>query len=265
MKNVFLLLIAVCMFTSCNFTEEITFKEDGSGEFMMSYDMSEVMKTMLEMEANRTGNNEKEKKKKSIDSVVYFKEMLAEKADSIATLSEEEQKELKALENVVMKIKMDEDAGLFNFGFGASFSSLEQLPQVLETIDQAKKMNAKENAQITQMNNSEVAKSAENIMDYLVFDYDGKQFSRRVSEEFKRTEEDQTALESEMGQMGEEAQNFFNDMTYKLIYHFPNKIKSVSRKDAVVSNNGKTVTVNMNFLEMLKNPKSAALNVKLED
>ena len=33
MKNFLLLLVCALVFTSCNFTEEITFKEDGSGEF----------------------------------------------------------------------------------------------------------------------------------------------------------------------------------------------------------------------------------------
>ena len=265
MKNLIFYLIAICTLTSCNFTEEITFKEDGSGEFMMSYDMGEIMKTMNEMQSNKSGDDDKKKKAKKMDSVVYFKDMLKEKSDSIATLPLEEQEKLRALENVVMKIKMDEDAGLFDFGFGASFSNLDQLPEVLEKIDQAKKMNSKENAQMDQMNDSEVAKSAENILEHVSFDYNGKLFSRRFKKEIERSEEDKKALEAEMNQMGEEAKEFFGNMTYKMIYHFPKKIKTVSNKNATIGNDGKTVTLIMNFLEMIKNPKTSELNVELQD
>ena len=68
MKHIILLLFSLSILTSCNFTEEITFNDDGSGEFIMSYDMSEVMKT-LEKEMGGSQNKEGKEKVK-LDSVV---------------------------------------------------------------------------------------------------------------------------------------------------------------------------------------------------
>ena len=130
MKRIILLLFSLSILTSCNFTEEITFNEDGSGEFILSYDMSQVMKKLNQDMGGEQNKEEKEKVK--LDSIVYFKDMLVEKADSIATLPIEEQEQLKSLETVVMKMRMDEANGVFDFGFGSSFASLDELPNVLE-------------------------------------------------------------------------------------------------------------------------------------
>lgn len=51
-----LLLLVVVFFTSCNFSEEVTFSEDGSGEFSISYDMNVFMR---EMRKRESGSKEK--------------------------------------------------------------------------------------------------------------------------------------------------------------------------------------------------------------
>ena len=262
MKRIILLLFSLSMLTSCNFTEEITFNEDGSGEFIMSYDMSEVMKTLNE---EMGGGQDKEGKEKvKLDSVVYFKDMLIEKADSIATLPIEEQKQLKALETVVMKMRMDEANGVFDFGFGSSFTSLDELPNVLEKIEQAKQLNSKDNAQYSKMDESAVAKASENMFEYVDFSYDGKTFSRTLKKDYKQSAEDIEALDKEIAEMGE-AKDMFGAMSYTLIYHFPKAVKSVTNKNAMVSEDGKTVTLKMNFIDMIKSPETMTLDVGLEN
>ena len=267
MNKYFLLALCLMMalLTSCNFTEEITFKEDGSGEFLMSYDMSEVMKTFEEMGGAEKKENEEKEAAEKIDSVVYFKDMLVENADSIAKLPKEEQEHLKSLESVMMRFKVDEAEGLFDFGIGSTFNSLEELPEVMEKIEKAKKLNSKGNAQFSQMDQSAVAKSAEGMFEYLDFSYDGKTFSRQLKKDFKRSEEEMKAFEDEMNQMGGESKEFFQKMNYTLVYHFPKPIKSVSNSSAELSNGGKTVTLKMNFVEMMKSPELMNLKVELED
>lgn len=262
MKHIFLMLFSLSIFTSCNFTEEITFNEDGSGEFIMSYDMSEVIKT-LEKEMGG-GQNKEGKEKVKLDSVVYFKDMLVEKADSIETLPIEEQKQLKALESVVMKMRMDEANGVMDFGIGSSFKSLDELPSVLEKIEQAKQLNSKNNAQYSKMDESAVSKASENMFEYVDFSYDGKTFSRALMKDYKQSPEDIEALNKEIGEMGE-AKDMFGAMSYTLVYRFPKAVKSITNKEAVVSEDGKTVTLKMNFIEMIKSPELMTLDVVLED
>lgn len=261
MKQFIFLLLLSFIITSCNFTEEITFYEDGSGEFVMNYDMSEVMKSLEEMGGGAKKDEEKEKVK--IDSVIYFKDLLVEKADSIATLPQEEQEQLKALEDIVIRMKMDETSGDFDFGFGSSFKSLEDLPEALEKIEQAKKMNSKNSAQYSKMSESAVAKSAEGMFEYIDFAYDGKTFSRSLKKDFSRSEDQVKALDQEIAQMGE-AKDMFESMSYTLVYHFPKPVATVSNKNAKISDDGKTVTLKMNFLDMIKSPEASTINVTLK-
>jgi len=260
MKQFLLLIVCTFVLTSCNFTEEITFNQDGSGEFLMSYDMSEVMKTLEEMGGGKKDNG---KEKVKMDSVVYFKDMLVEKADSIAQLPQDEQAQLKALESIVMRMKMDEETGEFDFGFGSTFTSLAELPEALEKIEQAKKMNSKDNPQFSKMDESAVAKSAEGMFEYVDFAYDGNTFSRSLKKDYKKSKEEIEALETEIEQMGE-SKDMFESMSYTLIYHFPKNVKSVTNKNAVISDDGKTVKLKMNFIEMIKSPELMTLDVVLE-
>jgi len=263
MKQFLALVVCVFLFTSCNFTEEITFNEDGSGEFVMSYDLTEVMKVMEE-KMGGSKSDEDAKKKQKVDSVMYFKDMLVEKADSIAQLPLEEQNRLKALESVVFKMKMDEEAGILDFGFGSTFTSLEDLPAALEKIDQLKKLNSKDNAQMSRMDDSAVANAAENALEGVEFKYDGKMFSRKITDEMYDSQEDMKNMEAEMADMGEQA-DMFRNMTYTLKYNFPNKIKSVSNKNAKIQEDGKTVILKLNLIEMLKDPETMELDVELEE
>jgi hypothetical protein len=228
----------------------------------MSYDMSEVMKTLEEEMGG--GQNKEGKEKVKLDSVVYFKDLLVEKADSIATLPLEEQEQLKSLESVVMKMRMDEANGVFDFGFGSSFTSLDELPNVLEKIEQAKQLNSKDNPQYSKMDESAVSKASEDMFEYVDFAYDGKTFSRSLKKDYKQSAEDIENLDNEIAEMGE-AKDMFGAMCYTLVYRFTKAIKSVTNDKAVISENGKTVTLKMNFIDMIKSPEMMTLDVVLED
>lgn len=262
MKRIFIILFSLSLFTSCNFTEEITFNEDGSGEFIMTYDMSEAMKKLKQELGG--GNSEEGKEKMKMDSIVYFKDMLVEKADSIATLPIEEQEQLRALESVVMKMYLDENTGQMEFGFGSTFSSLDELPEVLEKIDQAKELNSKNSMEYSKMDESAVAKASEDMFEYVDFSYDGKTFSRSLKKDYKQSPEDIEALDAEIAEMGE-SKEMFEAMSYTLVYRFPKKIKSVTNDNAMVSDDKKTVTLKMNFIDMIKSPEAMTLDVILED
>lgn len=262
MKKFLSLLALLFALTSCNFTEEITFKDDGSGEFLMTYDMAEVMNKMKEMGMDSSSDEEKEPEK--MDSIIYFKDIIKERADSIATLPKEEQERLKAMENFVMKMRMDEAEGIFDIGIGTTFNSFDELPELVKTLDEVKKMNSSGSGQMSQLDNSAVAKASEGALENVDFKYDGKTFSRSFNEDIERSKEELEALKEEMAQMGE-AKDMFEAMSYTLVYNFPKKIKSVSNDRAIIDKNGKTVRLKMNFMEMIKSPQGMNLDVVLED
>ena len=262
MKRFFVLLVSLLFLTSCNFTEEITFNEDGSGEFLMTYDMAEVMNKMKEMGMDGSSDDEKEPEK--MDSIIYFKDIIAERSDSIANLPKEEQERLMALKDFVMKMKMDEAEGVFDIGIGTTFENFDELPELVKKLDEAKKMNSSGAGQMSQLDNSAVAKASEGALEKVDFKYDGKTFSRSFNEDIERTKEELEDLKAEMEQMVE-AKDVFEAMTYTLVYKFPKKIKSVSNKRAEVDKDGNTVRLKMNFMEMIKSPEGMNLDVVLED
>ena len=265
MKKLFYFIAFSLLLTSCNFTEEISFKEDGSGEFLMNYDMSEVMKTLEGMGMGKKADtSEVQKKKQKMDSTIYFRDMLVEKADSISKLPQDEQDMLKSLEPIVMKMKMDEETGEMDFGFGADFTSIAELPEVLNKIELAKKLNSQKNPQYSKMDNSAFSKATENSLENVEFKFDGKTFSRHINPDYKPSKENLEALDKEMNQMGN-MKEMFESMSYTLRYNFPKKVATVSNSEAKISEDGKTVTLKLNFMDMINDPKIMALDVVLED
>lgn len=261
MKKILSLLALLFVLTSCNFTEEITFKEDGSGEFTMVYDMSEVMNKMKEMGMD---SSDEEREPEKVDSIIYFKDIIKERADSIAVMPKEEQERIKALEDFIMKMRMDEEKGVFDIGIGTKFKNFNDLPEVLKNLEDAKKMSSGGAGQMSRMGETAVAKATQNSLEMLDYSFDGKTFSRSLKKDVERSQEDMDALNEEMAQMGE-AKDMFEAMSYTLLYNFPKKIKSVSNKNAVIENDGKTVRLELNFIEMIKSPELMSLDVVLED
>ena len=260
MKRIyFILMLVVMSLTSCNLTEEITFNKDGSGTFTMGYDMATLMEKMKEkgLGGDEFSNEE------ARDSVFYFKDVFAEVQDSISKLSLEEQKKIKAMENVAVRMRMDPKNGVFDMGIGTSFKSFNELPEMLDALNEAKEMNAKNDKNYGQLGQTAIGKSSAHLTEDVDYNYDGKRFSRVWKGDVSRTDEEAKKVKEEIEKMGE-MKSFFEEMTYKLKYTFPRKIKSVSNKKAVISKDKKTVTLEVDFLSLVKSPELLNLEVKLK-
>ncbi|CDF80520.1 conserved hypothetical protein [Formosa agariphila KMM 3901] len=262
MPRFFILFVWLSAFvlTSCNYTEEITFHPDGSGEFLMSYDMSEAMTSIKKI----GGNEEAYKKEEKVDSIIYFKDILKEQADSISKLPQDEQDNLKSLESMMMRVQSNYETEVFNLGFGSVFKSITEFPEILKNIGKAKAFNARGSTEFSKMDRSEVAKSVNNMLKHLQFAFDGKQFSRTLKAGYEPSAEALAKLNEEMKMMGEEEETL-KAMTYTLVYHFPKEIKSVSNTHALISEDRKTVTLEQNYIDMIKNSELMILKVVLKD
>ena len=264
MRKIILVLLLALGLASCNFKEEITFKKDGSGELMVTYDMSTMMTEIKKMGMDDKKEDESEKKtKEKIDSVIYFKEIYKAKKDSIAKLSKVEQEKLEALKDMKMKMLVDEETGVFEFGFGFDFKNTDELHKSIDLLEEAKRMNSKNNPQYDKMNSSAISKSTSTSLEQFEFEYNGKSFSRTYKGDLSKSKEDLEKVNSEIEQMGK-MKGLFEAMTYTMVYNFPEKVKSVSNKNAKIINGGKTVKFEVNLMDMIKNPESINLNVKLK-
>ncbi len=60
------------VFTSCTVKETIIFNEDGTGNYLLSYDMANAMKQMKGAFGESEEKTKKEKKSKVVDTLMVF-------------------------------------------------------------------------------------------------------------------------------------------------------------------------------------------------
>lgn len=244
--GVVLLLLAFC--TSCQFSENIYINEDGTGKVSFDMDGSELMEMMGEEMAKEKGE--------SIDSIISFKEMFKNQKDSIAKLSKEDQEKLKKLEAFEMHMVMNTEKKKMRMNMYANFNNISEMQDMFKTMNKVGEIdkssgNSKVGANPLSAFGSEgVSKTS--------YTYNGNIFKREV------TVLDKGKLEAVKDSIGQ-AEMMFAASDYTLNYHFPKKIKSVSLDNAKISEDGKSFSISVNFMEYIKNPERLNVEVKLEE
>lgn len=237
MKKIQLLTAALILLflTSCQFTEEITFNKNGSGDYNLKIDMSEMLKGMGGMK-----NDSIQKEPEKVDSTVYFKDIIALKKDSIAKLSKADQESLEALKDLKLHIHMDEAKEEMVMDYMLDFTNVSQLNDIQKKIEKAQQVQ----------DNKGAAASKEVTNHKIEYFYSKKKFARRVTM-IDLSEEDQKQFDKNQEQLG----MFMNGSTFKLIYNFPKRIKNVSFADANFSDDRKTLFIEVSMDSLSKNPK----------
>ncbi|QCX39701.1 hypothetical protein FF125_15080 [Aureibaculum algae] len=242
LRNLLIVTSLLFLLTSCAFTEEIHINNDGSGTYNFKIDMSEMMQEMQDM-----GTKDSTAASKSIDTTFNFKDILDEKKDSIAQLSKEEQAAIKAIADMNLHLQVDDEKGKMLMDFGLNFKDVSEIKNMEEKLTKAMSVNKnKGNAPL--MNKSNVT-----------FSLNGNNFVRKTIPKKLTTEE-----ENEVDKSIQQSGSFLDGSMYKLIYHFEKKIKSVSHKKASISNDGKTLTIEVPMDSLVKNPKLLDFTLKLK-
>jgi len=247
-------VVAACLislfFTSCQFSENIYFNEDGSGKMEFSFDASEIMQMAGDKMSESTGE-------KDMDSTFTFKEIFDQKRDSIATLSAEEQEKLKALEPFSVHMLMSEKEKKMNFEIFTNFKSANELQDMFMALNAVSNLKGKGTAKANAPTNpfSSMMNGGNSNLSY--------SFNNGV---FKRTVKivDKEVQKQLTDSLGKAAMMFANSK-YKLKYHFPKRVKSVSNENALFSADGKTVTIEYGLMEYMTDPEVMNLEIVLED
>lgn len=214
-KNLLVLLLASgsLLLTGClHIIEEVTFRNDKSGTYKMTIDMSEV-KSMMDAFANMgedsTATDSTEMGDMTDEPAA---EEPAEEDNSMAAMGEELTGVTKSLKGVpgITNVQEMNDTSTYMFGYSFDFANVEALNKALKIINKEKY-----DAQADQ-----------------TFKFTGKSFERLpvadIGAELKKalSESDEGDEESmEMVKM------FFAEMTYEQIYHFPDRnVKKSSNK-----------------------------------
>lgn len=280
-KTVYLLLFLITtLLASCNVQERIVFNEDMGGRYESIIDLSQIMSM-----GGRTSSADSEKKASKVDTLVVFNDLLETHKDSIAQLPAVEREKLEALKNMSMQLKMDEDNGEMIMTIAKDFKVFNEIERVAYDMDKAF-----DSAKKTSPNASQVPSgpgSSMMSMDKVIYTFtdntfrrtDPKSLSEHLTDEgvlsektkidldaFKNKDADTPEagmMEGMMAQMGEELEK----SKMSLEYVFPRKVVSVSPEGAVISEDGKTVTFEVDFKTLLEENSKALENfeVVLED
>ena len=237
------------VFTSCQFSENIYINEDGSGRMEFSFDGTQLMQM--------AGEKINESQEEAIDSTFSFKELFDAKRDSISQLPEEEQLKLKNLEPFNMHMVMNPKTSEMKFDMFTDFKEVSELQDMFKAMNSFGNMRGKGGVQANDSANpfSSLGTDGSTALDY---NYNGKTFKRITKIIDKETYKQATDSLGEMAVM-------FGSSKYKLNYHFPKPIKSVSNKTAMFSDDRKSFTVEFGFMEYISDPEALNLEVVLED
>lgn len=251
-------LVALCLQSCDNMTEEIYLNEDGSGEYMMYSDMIPSMEKMaIEMarmfqDMDSTGEikNMTDKELAEMMSEQIWSEM-PEEVDSIIDITQELPDSIKdnpqkmaIIEKATMFMKGGKAKGFLNTGIKYPFQNLEEL----ETFSSMLQKQQNSDDQLSQMGMD----VGEMKVDY---SFANNTFSRTA-----------TYTKQPQNDMDEEQQEMLEKMlggTVTTIIHLPKKIKKVTGQN-VKDKEGKTVTFEYNLLDSALGKINSDFSIKMK-
>lgn len=259
-KLCLLACLIVFTLTSCTVKEKIVFNEDGTGNFILSYDMGNLMKEMKNAMGGGA-NDTKEKKSKVMDTTMVFSEIMETYKDSVAALPEEKRLALEAVKDMYMKMKMDEANGVFDFGVGLNFESIEDLKGIQEKIEKAKSLNAKNDQVGAMKEGSPLGKFMQDDKNGVDYNLTTKRFSR-----ITKINKAEGAKEITFDEEGDkEFLDYFKESFYTVEYTFPKQIKSYTIEGASLSEDRRTISYKASWVHFLQEPKALDIAIEFED
>lgn len=263
-------LVFILSLVSCSITEKMIINEDGTGKFSYEIDGSKMMSMMGSAMKDESSSTKKKKNKKDsvnkkvIDSTFTFKEMFADKQDSIAKLPLAEQEKIKKMEKFSMHMVMDEENGIMNYTMFTDFESVKELQDVMSPVETMKNVSpAGKQAGGMGMASDELQDNSSTS-----FFYDGKKFKKIVSlkekvKEENPEEDEELSDEDEIAaSMKESLDMFYTQSNFRVVYEFPKAVKKVSIANALYSEDRKTITIEYPLKDYMENP--ASLNFEVE-
>ncbi|BAO74874.1 hypothetical protein WPG_0644 [Winogradskyella sp. PG-2] len=226
---------------------------------MTAFDMAPMLDYA---NANRPPSKESPIQEK-IDTTVVFNDLYKTHKDSITALTDDQRLEFDKLKDMVLKVQMDEEKGIFKFEMSKKFKAFDELKTIYEETDEAMDY-------VKEMSNKE-GKAPKQQLDELTqtakvsFSFENNTFSRfqpelKLDDDMEEVEED-----DEDDMFKKQFEELFSNSFYTLTYKFPKKLKSVSSTNAVISEDGKTVVYKVSWNAINSDASVMNLDVVLED
>jgi hypothetical protein len=242
LKGLFLFLLTISLI-SCQFTETIVFNEDGSGKMSIEMDMGEMM---------AFGGESTDSIATKKDTLIFIKDILEEKKDSISKLPKAEQQKLRKMENYEMRIKIDSENNELLFNLAVDFKSIEKANGLLEGFGDSMSLMPSTDDDLK-------FDTDQGSSDAIAVDYSFKRGKFKRNAYIKDEQKYKMQIDSLKG-----SESWLQNMKYTLRYTFPRKIVKSSIDDATYSLDAKTIEVTRSFVAYMKDPNVLDLEVELE-
>lgn len=224
-KFSFLLLLAsTILFAGCiDVLEEMNLNADGTGTYMLRYDLSallsdptmrEMIQTSMESEGGEQGLNGME----NIDTIMFLYDNLGPDVEN-----------REFWKKVTIHMVMNSETKEYKIDFLLNFTSLNDVAYMFEQLPS-----------ITSESGS-IGQFSSLMPTYPQFSQKKKTLVRKGSEADKEAEEIENMEMVEM---------FLSDAKYTCVYHLPGKVSSCKIPNSTI--NGNTVTVENSLLDALK-------------
>ncbi|WDF64408.1 hypothetical protein [Flavobacterium sp. KACC 22763] len=237
--SVFLVLIS---FASCQITETITIKSDGSGTV-------EIEQIREENSYMQIAGEEYSKENVFQDTTYIFQDYINKYNENFVKYKAEEQQLFQKYAKVKVHLKRSSFEKEYKNELSLHFNTVSEIPDLYKTENYASDIH------------HNYALSAENHYYRITYDFDGRTFKRLVSiinvAEFEKAKRESEQFVAKYG-----ASNLVQNYTLK--YHFPMKIRSVSNSKATIGSDGKSLTLEFLISDFLRDPEETNLEVVLE-
>lgn len=239
----FLVLLLLILFTtSCQLSEMIYIEADGSGTIQTSSLLDEQSYLKLVLGAY---NNEEVFQ----DTTFVVKDFIAKHSETFNRISETDKAVFRKYNEVQVHIKNSSYEKEFRTTISQKFEAVNGIVDLYKTTEY-----------VSDIRNN-YALSAEEHYYKVNYFFDGKVFNRNIiitdDAELKKQIARIDSLKTKYGKL-DLLQN------YRLEYHFPRRIKTVSNPNASIEADHKSLILNFLLSDCLQNPESTNLEVILE-
>ncbi|MFH7000078.1 hypothetical protein ACHRVZ_19325 [Flavobacterium sp. FlaQc-57] len=257
MKKTLVCLLIVLAFSSCVMKEKMVMNEDGSGTFSYGFDLSGIFKVGFK-------STDSTKTNKVIDSVFTFKEVFAKVKDSVAKLPKSERQKIKMLENFKVTVKANEAKEQLKFDMEYNFQSIDSLKNMLSPLEVLEAMPKIGPGK--QLGNLSVPKK-ENKKTMFSYNYDGKVFEKVIllSKDAKTNKEKKKKEKDADNDFSKKMDDILKECKYSIEYQFPKKIKTLSLKNAIISKDKKSFTLEIPIKDFPDDEEKLGFKVTFEN
>jgi hypothetical protein len=273
-KNTTLALIVAVMmvFSGCiNIIEEITFKRNGSGTYSLTFDLGDMISMLKQMDLDKMLNDGEDKEEGSDvakeerepmvqDSTINFGDVIA------STGQEVENPEF--WKKVNMRINVNEPEGIFDMKMYFDFKNAKEITYFHENLN---KLGGDENVAGLEGDDASPLGGMGGIFKMLSGDqgimkgknkwaFKKRSFSRTVT----AVDMDKVELSDEEQQQLDMMKMMFSTATWKTVYNFPRKVKSVDNDNSSIAKDGKTVTTSVGLIDLMEGKANLNEKIKLK-